>query len=149
LAEQIALEHLRVITRVFKDTGTVWENYAPDAPKPGTPAKGDFVGWSGLGPILYLIEYGIGVRADAPSNTIAWNIHSPQRVGIERLRFGNTTVSLTCTAPDAQRRRTVRVQSDTPFHLKLACQGAARALDVPAAEPVELVLELPKVVPRQ
>jgi hypothetical protein len=149
LAEQIALEHLRLITRVFKDTGTVWENYSPDAPKPSAPAKGDFVGWSGLGPILYLLEYGIGVRVDAPSNTITWNIRSPQRVGVERLRFGGATVSLTCDAPDAQRRRTVRVRSDAPFHLKLTCQGAARELDVPAGELRELVLSLPNLVPRQ
>jgi hypothetical protein len=149
LAEQIALEHLRVITRIFKDTGTVWENYAPDAAKPGTPAKPDLVGWSGLGPILYLIEYGIGVRVDAPSNTIAWNIRSSERVGIERLRFGGTTVSLTCAAPDAQHRRTVRVRSDAPFHLKLTCQGIARTLDVPAGEPLETVLALPSPAPRQ
>ncbi len=142
LAEQIALEHLRVVTRVFKDTGTVWENYAPDTAKPGTPAKRDFVGWSGLGPILYLIEYGIGVRADAPSNTITWNIRSPQRVGIENLHFGGTTVSLTCDAPDAQLRRTVRVLSDAPFHLNLISQAAARSLNVPAGE--RLVLELAK-----
>jgi hypothetical protein len=143
LANQIALEHLRLITRIFKDTGTVWENYAPDAAKPGTPAKRDFVGWSGLGPILYLIEYGIGIRVDAPSNTILWNIRSPQRVGIDRLRFGGTTVSLTCDAPDAQHRRAVRVRSDAAFRLKLTCRGSARELDVPAGGPLELVLALP------
>jgi hypothetical protein len=149
LAEQIALEHLQVITGIFKDTGTVWENYAPDAAKPGAPAKPDLVGWSGLGPILYLIEYGIGVHVDAPSNTITWNIRSPQRVGIERLRFGGTTVLLTCDAPDAQHRRTVRVRSDAPFHLKLTCQGVARTLDVSAGEPLELVLALPNPAPGQ
>jgi hypothetical protein len=149
LAEQIALEHLRVITRIFKDTGTVWENYSPDAAKPGTPAKRDLVGWSGLGPILYLIEYGIGVHVDAPSNTIAWNIRSPQRVGIEGLRFGRTTVSLTCDAPDAQHRRSVRVRSDAKFHLKLTCEGVARELDVSAGEPLELVLPVPSSAPRQ
>jgi hypothetical protein len=148
LADQIALEHLHVITRIFKDTGTIWENYAPDAAKPGAPAKPDLVGWSGLGPILYLIEYGIGVRVDAPSNSITWNIRSPQRVGMERLRFGGTTVSLICDAPDAQHRRTVRVRSDAPFHLKLNYQGAARELDVPAGEPLELVLA-PNSAPRR
>jgi hypothetical protein len=149
LAQQIAQEHLRVIARIFKDTGTVWENYAPDASKPGTPAKRDFVGWSGLGPILYLIEYAIGVRVDAPSNTIAWAIRSPQRVGIEKLRFGGTIVSLICDAPDAQHRRTVRVRSDAPFHLKLTCERLARELDVAAGEPLELVLALPNSAPRQ
>jgi hypothetical protein len=149
LADQIALEHLRIITRIFKDTGTVWENYAPDAAKPGAPAKRDFVGWSGLGPILYLIEYGIGVRVDAPSHTIMWDIHSSQRVGIERLRFGGTTVSLICDAPDAQHQRAVRIRSDAPFHLKLTCERVARELDIPTGEPLELILALPGSAPRQ
>ena len=92
--------------------------------------------WLSSGPNPLLIEYGIGVHVDAPSNTIAWTIRSPQRVGIERLRFGGTTVSLTCDVPDAQHRRTVRVRSDAPFHLKLTCQGATRELDVPAGSPL-------------
>ena len=33
--------------------------YAPDAAEPGKPAKKDFVGWSGIGPIMYLLEYGV------------------------------------------------------------------------------------------
>jgi hypothetical protein len=89
LAEEIALEHLRAVTRVYKQTGTVWENYAPDAIAPGNEARKNFVGWSGIGPIMYLIEYGIGIRVDAPTNTLTWHLRSPKRVGIERLHFGN------------------------------------------------------------
>jgi glycogen debranching enzyme len=143
LAEQIALEHLRVITRVFKDTGTVWENYAPDAAKPGKPAKPDLVGWSGLGPILYLIEYGIGVHVDAPSKTIVWNIRSPDTVGVERLGFCGSTVSLTCSAPDAQRRRTIRAKGGAPFHLKVTFHGATHRFDVRPGELLVLSLDVP------
>ena len=148
LAERIALEHLRVITSIFKETGTVWENYAPDAARPGAPAKRDFVGWSGLGPILHLIEYGIGVRVDAPAKAIAWNIQSPGRVGIERLPFGSSTVSLTCEAPDAGHRRTVRVRGGAPFHLTLTCQGATHQFEVQAGEPLEVSLDLPAAAKR-
>ena len=105
--------------------------------------------WLSSGPNPLLIEYAIGVHVGASSNTIAWTIRSPQRVGIERLRFGGTTVSLTCDVPDAQHRRTVRVRSDAPFHLKLTCQGATRELDVPAGRPLELVLPHPNSAPRQ
>ena len=70
LAREIALEHLRMVGEVFRTTGTVWENYAPDAAKPGKPAKGDFVGWTGIVPIVYFLEYGIGLRADAPNNRL-------------------------------------------------------------------------------
>jgi glycogen debranching enzyme len=141
LAEEIALEHLRSITRIFKETGTVWENYSPDAVKPGTPAKRDFVGWSGLGPILYLIEYAIGIRVDAPSNTITWHLRSPQRVGLEKLRFGKTTASLVCDAPNPQGKRTLRVQADNPFRLKLVYREIVRQVDIPAGQVKEIELE--------
>jgi len=62
---------------------------------------------------------------------------------MERLGFSGATVSLTCAAPDAQHRRAVRVRSDALFYLKLTCQGIARKLDVPAGEPLELLLEPP------
>lgn len=62
LAREIAFNHLTNIGRVFPETGTLWENYAPDSAKRGKPAKQDFVGWSGIGPILYLLEYGIGLN---------------------------------------------------------------------------------------
>ena len=72
LARQIALEHLQRVGEVFKKTGTVWENYAPDAVKPGTPAKADFVGWTGIVPILYFLEYAIGLKPDALNNRLTW-----------------------------------------------------------------------------
>ena len=141
LAAEIALEHLRMVRDVFKETGTIWENYAPDAAKPGDPAARDFVGWSGIGPIMYLIEYGVGVRADASANTIIWTIRSPRRVGVERFRFGGKTVSLICEAPDAQGRRSVQVKSDGAFRLRLIHGGATRELDVSQGQPVEIQLD--------
>jgi hypothetical protein len=48
-ARELALAHLDLVAQVFKNTGTIWENYAPDALAPGKPAKSDFVGWSGIG----------------------------------------------------------------------------------------------------
>jgi hypothetical protein len=140
LAAEIALEHLRIMREVFQETGTIWENYAPDAAKPGQPAIRDFVGWSGIGPILYLIEYGIGVRVDAPSNTITWTIRSPRRVGVERLWFGGKTVSLVCEAADPQGRRIARVRSDGGFHLKIICGPITRNADVPAGRTVEIMV---------
>jgi len=44
LAREIALNHLRHVVTVFEDTGTIWENYAPQGVAPGEPSKGDFVG---------------------------------------------------------------------------------------------------------
>ena len=66
LASELAMEHLRTVGEVFQSTGTVWENYAPDSAAPGKPAKPDFVGWTGIVPILYFLEYAIGLKPDAP-----------------------------------------------------------------------------------
>ncbi len=138
LADQIAREHLRIVREVFQKTGTIWENYAPDAAKQGDSASRDFVGWSGIGPILCLIEYGIGIRADAHTNTITWTLRSPRSVGIEHLWFAGKTVSLICDEPDARGRRIVRVRSNAGFHLKLICGEVTRDADVVAAQTLEM-----------
>ena len=38
-----------LVSQVFEETGTLWENLAPDARQPGDPAQPDFCGWAGLG----------------------------------------------------------------------------------------------------
>ncbi|WKD51272.1 MGH1-like glycoside hydrolase domain-containing protein [Microbulbifer spongiae] len=87
LAHEIALNHLNATTEVYKQTGTAWENYFPEKPLRGRKAKPDFIGWSGLAPITYLIEYAIGIRIDAPNNTIHWWPRELGRHGIENLRY--------------------------------------------------------------
>jgi hypothetical protein len=88
LAHEIAMNHLDNTTKVFNDTSTAWENYTPLTSQQGRKAKADFVGWSGLAPINYLIKHAIGIRVDAPKNTITWRITELGRHGIENLRFG-------------------------------------------------------------
>lgn len=47
MAYEIAENHLRNVVEVFRNTGTVWENYAArESRAPETPAKSDFVGWT-------------------------------------------------------------------------------------------------------
>jgi len=124
LARQIALEHLARVAEVFKATGTVWENYASDAAAPGKPAKRDFVGWTGIVPILYFIEYRIGLKPDAPNNRLRWMLTSGQRCGCERFRFGGHTTTLIAEASDTE-PGTVRltVQSDGAFALQVERDG--------------------------
>ena len=112
-ALQIALNHLACVGQVFQQTGTAWENYAPEALVPGTPAKADFVGWSGIGPILYLLEFAIGLRPDAPANTLTWNLASSHRLGCERYRLNGHVADLLVT-PDGKEWK-LRVNSDGPF----------------------------------
>ena len=97
LARAAAMNHIHNIYQVFKKTGTIWENYAPDNVDRGNPSKPDFVGWSGCGPIALLIENIIGLTVDAPRKTIRWRITRIDEHGIENLRCGSNSVSLVCT----------------------------------------------------
>ena len=128
LARDIALNHLACVGEVFQRTGTVWENYAPDTPVPGTPAKGDFVGWSGLGPIVYLLEFAIGLVPDARSNTLIWSLTSSKRSGCEHYRFNGHVAGLLAT-PDGN-QWDIRVHSDGEFTLKVILGGSKKAFKV-------------------
>lgn len=90
LSREIAVNHLNNMAIVFQATKTVWENYSPEFPKPGTPwAKSDFVGWSAVGPIAQLIEYYIGIKVNIPERTVLWNLLTIEGVGIKNLKVGN------------------------------------------------------------
>lgn len=57
LARKLARQYYWCVAQVFKATGTFWENYAPDALVPGSPAHSDFCGWTALVPIAIYHEY--------------------------------------------------------------------------------------------
>jgi len=48
LATKIARKFVDAVETVFEETGTLWENYAPDAISRGNRSQPDFVGWTGL-----------------------------------------------------------------------------------------------------
>jgi glycogen debranching enzyme len=117
-AAQATAKYLAGMAKVFKETGTVWENYAPDSLEPGRPAKGDFVGWSGCGPIALLIENVLGFRCDGVDKRLTWYLHRTDRHGIERLRFGGSTVSAVYNPANLKDRvPTITVKTDRPFEL--------------------------------
>jgi hypothetical protein len=131
LAREIALKHLALVADVYSQTGTIWENYAPDLTEPGTIFAGlrvrkDFVGWSGIGPILYLLEYAIGLRASAPDNRLTWIIGSESRCGCERFRFAGHVVSLVAEKAGAAGTRLVRISSDGEFRLSVSWRGRTK-----------------------
>ena len=123
LARQIALNHLDTMGQVFQKTGTVWENYAPDAVAPGQPAMSNFVGWSGIGPIMYLLEFAIGLKPDAAKNELLWTLGSSRRVGCERFRFNGHIVSLVAEPAAKPGSFTLTVTSDGPFRLAIRHDG--------------------------
>lgn len=123
-ARELALSHLDMVARVFESTGTIWENYAPDSLAPGKPAQHDFVGWSGIGPIMYLLEYAIGLKPDAPHNLLIWDLRSEGRTGCERYRFNGHVSSLVAEPVAAgQGEVGISVESDGDFTLQVRYKG--------------------------
>jgi len=57
LANTLAHRYYAAVAEVYRSTGTFWENYAPDAARPGQPAKPDFCGWSAIAPITLYREF--------------------------------------------------------------------------------------------
>jgi hypothetical protein len=89
---------------------------------------------------MYLIEFAIGIQADAPANTIVWDIQSPHRVGVENFRFGGKLVQLLAEAATVDGKRVVKVSSDQPLKLQVRWNGKQTTLEVKAAEALSLVL---------
>jgi hypothetical protein len=48
LARKLGSAFLNTVISVFDETGTLWENYAPETTAPGNQSGPDFVGWTGL-----------------------------------------------------------------------------------------------------
>lgn len=131
LAYQIAQNHLDQVTAVFSQTGTLWENYAPERTAPGQPAKSDFVGWTGLVPIAVLLEYVLGLRPDAQHGVLVWDVRQTARHGVERYPFDGALLDLVCQArPDAQTEPAVTVKSPIPLQLELRWAGGSKRLSI-------------------
>jgi hypothetical protein len=131
LAREIALKHLDLVAKVYEKTGTIWENYSPDALQQGNPAKADFVGWSGIAPIMYLLEYAIGLKADAAHNRLNWELQPGGRRGCERFRFNGHIVSLVAEPRSGQLKgEKITLQSDAPFELRIRFLGVERQFAV-------------------
>ncbi len=135
VARKLAEAHLDAMATVFRETGTIWEAYAPDAIAPGTkkrlrnPEGGleaeqlvrrDFVGWGGLGPMAMLAEDVFGLDFDAPAGRIRWRLELAGRHGVEDVRFGGGRVSLVAERRvDADGLRRIKINSDVAFTLEL------------------------------
>jgi Trehalase len=131
LARQIAVQHLNLVAAVYKKTGTIWENYSPEKPEPGKPAKRDFVGWSGIGPILYLLEFGIGLKPDAARDELVWDLRPAGRQGCDRFRFNGHVSSLIAEPfPGRPGRFHITVESDGGFTLKVLRGSASKTFQV-------------------
>lgn len=133
LAHEISREDLDNVVRVFEDTGTLWENYAPERAAQGKPAKGDFVGWSGLAPIAGLFEYVMGLRADAPNNRLLWDVRLLEAHGVGAYPFGNNGVlDLSCAARNSTAEEPqIQALSTVPLYLVIRWERGEKTVAVP------------------
>lgn len=125
LAYDIACAHLDAVVSVFKDTGTVFENYAPERVegvfKRGSSSMSDFVGWTGLSPISIMFEYVFGIKPNAAENKITWHINLCERHGVEKYPFGNNgELTLICEERnDTSQTPAVTIEADVPVTVEL------------------------------
>lgn len=134
IAFDIAKTAVENVVKTYEQTGTIWENYAPEYAGKGNVAKADFVGWSGLFPISMLIEYIFGLELNAEHNEIVWHINLIDKFGVNRLPFGkNGTVSLLCERRiNSAERPNISVKSDISFTLILEWNGQTEKIMVTA-----------------
>lgn len=113
-------EYLNGIYEVYKKTGTLWENYSPEAFARGIWSRPDFVGWTGCGPIQLLIENILGFRPNGADNSLTWHLSRIDKHGIEKLRFGSTTASIICAKREnINSAAEIKIETDNDFILKI------------------------------
>jgi glycogen debranching enzyme len=132
LAHEIAANHLAGVTQVFRDTGTVWENYAPEHIVQGRPARKDFVGWAGMAPVALLFEYLFGLRPDAAKNALTWDVRLTEGFSVKRYPFGvNGQLDLACAARGSVAEEPqVTIQSNIPVDVEILWEGGSKRMRV-------------------
>lgn len=126
LAHEIALSCVNNATEVFKETDTLWENYAPEFPAPGVRDENlicarDFVGWTGLIPITMLYEYIMGIKGDPVNSTLHWTVRLTESHGIIDYPFGEHPITLRCGARSSVEDEPV-ITIDSPIPLTVEVQ---------------------------
>ncbi len=124
LAFDIGLNHLENTVEVFNNTGTLWENYAPESPSEGKPARKDFVGWTGLIPISVMFEYVFGVRPDSKNNKIVWYINLKEKHGIKNYTFNGNTYDLVCEGFDENGKPVVKFSGNGDAQIEIHYNNA-------------------------
>lgn len=131
LAYDIARNCLDNVIATFKETGTLWENYAPEYVGKGERAKDAFVGWSGLFPISILFEYVFGIRPFAKEKKIVWHIRLTEEHGIRDYPLGDTILNLHCAARQSEDEEpTVTITASSPVTVELHYGNTVKTLTV-------------------
>ena len=129
LAHEISVDYLNNVTEVFMNTGTLYENYAPEYAGAGVPAKSDFVGWTGLAPISILFEYVFGIHPDAVNKTVTWNVFLTDKHGIRNYPLGDATIDMICEKRSSETDEPeITVTSDIPVKIVINWKGGSKEI---------------------
>jgi len=132
LAREIGINHLDAVCKVFSKTGTIWENYPADSITSGNSDRMDFVGWSGMGPIMFLLRYGIGLRTDIERDLLVWDISNDilkdGPIGCKNYWFFGITADFMAQVDD--RKLNIEVKTSQPFELEIIFNGTKRQYHV-------------------
>ena len=121
------MNHVTNVVEVFKETGTLWENYRPEGIGHGNPAKPNFVGWTGLTPITMLIEYVFGIRIDVPNKKIKWNVRLNEEHGVDKIPFGKEGyVSLKAEAREEGAEPKIIVDSNVKLEIEVCWENGSK-----------------------
>lgn len=128
LAAKIAKRHLTCQAELLgtKEFDSIWECYSPDLAAPARRAeeprrpyvKPDFVGWSGVGPAVMLVEDAMGLDIDAISKRIVWRLSEPGVQGVRDLPFNGGRLTL-MARPDGKGGFSVEQEPRTGFELEI------------------------------
>ena len=119
LAYEIARNHYDNVLKVYKNTGTFWEYYAPEHEEPGFMARPNFVGWGGLAPISGLFEQIFGIRSNVYEKKLTVDVNLTEAYGIDRYPFGlDGLVAIKVKSrSSATQEPQVEITSDVPLEL--------------------------------
>ena len=123
-AREAVTRHLDALVTVLNDTNTIWENYRPDEMLPGNPARPDFVGWSGLGPIAMLLETIIGIDLDYPQRSVTWRVPD-ELCGVDNMPWGANRLDLD------RRERDLTIKTSEPLTLHVVYHGQSHEPNQP------------------
>ena len=130
LAYEIAFNHLDNVVKVFNETGTLWENYAPDKVK--GMFRRDLVGWTGLVPISVLFEYVFGIRPNVPENLITWDVRLLDEFGVKKYPFKESgLIDFWCAKrKKGTEKPKINVKSNVAFNLKVIWKGGSEIIHI-------------------
>ena len=143
IAREASIKILDGMLETYKNPAyaSIWESYAPEAPRPNTNKVGkfvrpNFVGWGGITPIAMLIEDIIGLRFEAQTNTVYYDIMPGKKSGLRNMHFNGGVISVECTEyRTGVGNSTVMVTTDKPLRLCLKTNYREEfTVDVPAGK---------------